>query len=412
VQIFISYRQADLGGHASSFVGQLRDRLAIHFGERSVSVDVDIPYGEDFVEYLGAQVAKADVVLAVIGPEWAREMTTRAGDEDDFVRIEIEQALSRAIRVIPILAGGTSMPEAAGLPESILPLRRRNALPVDSGRDFHVHLGRLIEAIEAVTIRAASASPPAIPRLISPSAPPLLRKAGDTETDPHGIELVWCPPGEFWMGGGKSRQVHLSHGFWIGKYPVTQKQWKVVMGSNPSFFKGSFLTGANPDRPVENVSWDGAQKFLGKLGSGYRLPTEAQWEYACWAGSTTAYWFGDDEAQLGDYAWFRENSGGKTHDVGRKKPNAWGIHDMQGNVWEWCQDLWADDLGAGPVTDPVTVGIKNRNRVIRGGSWYNHRGYFRSAMRLRGRAGLRNFALGFRVCLVPLDRGGRGSGRT
>ena len=160
--------------------------------------------------------------------------------------------------------------------------------------------------------------------------------------------------------------------FYLGKYEVTQEQWEAVMGSNPSNFKG-------PKNPVEQVSWDDCQEFLDKLnakaggqGGKFVLPTEAQWEYACRAGSTGKFCFGDDEKQLGEYAWYDENSDSKTHPVGEKKPNAWGLYDMHGNVWEWCQD-WYGAYGAEAVDDPSgpTTGS---GRVFRGGGWNNAAG--------------------------------------
>ncbi len=192
----------------------------------------------------------------------------------------------------------------------------------------------------------------------------------------------FCPihAGTFRMG---SNEVKIDQDFYLGKYPVTQQQWEAVMGNNPSHFKGGSL-------PVETVSWDDAQVFIQKLNtlSGkqlYRLPTEAEWEYAIRAGSTSEYYFGDD-AKLGEYAWYSGNSGNTTHPVGQKKPNGWGLYDMAGNVWEWT-DSWYDS---------------NRSyRVIRGGSWYGNAEYCRSAYRNYVTPVHRNDDVGFRLVFVP-----------
>ena len=149
--------------------------------------------------------------------------------------------------------------------------------------------------------------------------------------------------------------VRITKPFYLGKYLVTQEQWEAVMDGNPSKFKRS-------QNPVENVSWEDCQQFLGRLNkrernqSGkFRLPTEAEWEYACRAGSETKYCFGDSAKQLGEYAWYRDSSGGdKPHPVGQRKPNAWGLYDMHGNVWEWCQDWYGVGYYANsPTNDPI-----------------------------------------------------------
>ena len=174
------------------------------------------------------------------------------------------------------------------------------------------------------------------------------------------------------------------------------------MGNNPSNFKG-------PKNPVEKVSWDDCQEFLKKLNEKIRPPAgegifgclrEAQWEYACRAGSTTRYCFGDEESGLGEYAWYSANSGNKTHPVGEKKPNAWGLYDMHGNVWEWCQDWYNNGYyGKSPMDDP-TGAATGSFRVLRGGFWGRDAGCCRSAYRRGIAPGYRYDFLGLRVSLV------------
>jgi len=190
--------------------------------------------------------------------------------------------------------------------------------------------------------------------------------------------MVSLPAGQFLMGSPDSdpdardnekpqHQVQVNS-FAIGKYPVTQAQYEAVMGTNPSYFKN------NPQNPVEKVSWNDAQAFCQKLsqitGKTYRLPTEAEWEYACRAGTTTRFYFGDDANQLGDYAWYDGNSQKTTHPVGQKRPNAWGLHDMIGNVWEWCEDDWHSTHENAPRDGSAWIKNGNDNRSpLRGGSW-------------------------------------------
>jgi formylglycine-generating enzyme required for sulfatase activity len=220
--------------------------------------------------------------------------------------------------------------------------------------------------------------------------------------------------GTFTMGNDDdAHQVTLTQPFELGVYEVTQEQYEQVMRKNPSDSKG-------PQNPVENVSWDDAVKFCRKLselpaeksaGYLYRLPTEAEWEYACRAGTTTDYSFGNDsnynfgdddsnysfgdDSKLGDYAWYDENSDETTHPVGQKKPNAWGLYDMHGNVEEWCQD-WSGDYPSGSVTDP-TGAASGSHRVFRGGSWDSISDDCYSAIRCGNSPDFRDYNLGFRV---------------
>ena len=182
------------------------------------------------------------------------------------------------------------------------------------------------------------------------------------------MEFILIRPGTFTMGSDKdAHKVTLTKPFYLGKYEVTQEQWEKVMGSNPSRFKGA-------KNPVEQVSWTDCQSFVAKLqekvpGQTFRLPTEAEWEYACRAGTTGDYCYGDGEGSLAEYAWYKSNAKNTTHPVGEKKPNAWGLYDMHGNVWEWCAD-WYGDYSATAVDDPQGSS-SGSHRMIRGGSWVN-----------------------------------------
>ena len=226
-----------------------------------------------------------------------------------------------------------------------------------------------------------------------------------------GIEFVWIPSGEFRMGSTSRlayddekpvTRVRISRGYWLGKYEVTQGQWESVLGENPSTFKY-----CGEDCPVENVSWIYVQEFIRKLngrsgGRRYRLPTEAEWEYAARAGTTTDNYAGDITERFGKnpvvnrIAWYNENSGDRTHPVGGKAPNAFGLHDMMGNVWEWVGD-WKGDYPGGTVTDPVGP-ASGLARVYRGGGWIGTpAGGCRAAARISSGPLHRDNNLGFRL---------------
>ena len=247
-----------------------------------------------------------------------------------------------------------------------------------------------------------------------PTTTPTIPSGSKTITNSIGMKLVLIPAGEFIMGSPESdadafenehpqHRVKITKPFYLGVTEVTQEQYERVMGENPSQFKD------DPQRPVETVSWEDADKFCERLsekeGKMYHLPTEAEWEYACRAGSTTKWCFGDSESQLGDYAWYDEEYGsGSTHPVGQKKPNAWGLYDMHGNVWEWCVD-WKADYVNSSSSDP-TGPSSGSSRVFRGGSWYYTARNCRSAYR-HFSPGSERYFLGFRVSLVLADGSGK-----
>ena len=227
------------------------------------------------------------------------------------------------------------------------------------------------------------------------------------------MKFAWIPPGTFLMGSPPSEEeqklteetqhkVTLTKGFYMGVYQVTQEQWQAVMGNNPSHFKGE------KNLPVEQVSWDDCQEFRQTLARKeshkYRLPTEAEWEYACRAGTTTPFHFGEtistDQANYdGNYVYGKGKKGvyrKKTTPVGSFPPNAWGLYDMHGNVYDWCQD-WYGLYGDKETTDPVGPSDGNA-RVLRGGSWLHHPWLCRSAYRCRHEPGNRSNDVGLRLC--------------
>jgi len=231
-----------------------------------------------------------------------------------------------------------------------------------------------------------------------------LESTPKTYTSSIGMKFYLVPGGEFMMGSGEydpEKPVHrvkISKPFYLGTYPVMQKQWMSVMGNNPSYFKGDKL-------PVETVSWNDVQDFITKLnekegGNKYRLPTEAEWEYAARAGTTTRFSFGDNESNLGDYAWYDANSGNKTHDVGQKKSNPWGLYDMHGNVWEWVQDSWHSDYNGAPTDGSSWEIVEGSSWVLRGGCCNRYARDCRSAARRGGAPDSRSYALGFRLLRV------------
>jgi len=208
------------------------------------------------------------------------------------------------------------------------------------------------------------------------------------------MKFVLIPAGRLTMGSPK-HEVEISRPFYLGQFEVTQGQWRAVMRNNPSYFSQ-----CGDDCPVEQVSWEGVQEFIRRLNKKegtdkYRLPTKAEWEYACRAGSQSAYGFGSDAGRLGEYAWYEGNSGGKTHPVGQKKANSWGLHDMLGNADEWTQGRvlcggWYSTPGGLGCTCPSTMALPGNLPLL----YFVPPGYYYYVS---------YYGIGFRLVRTPME---------
>jgi formylglycine-generating enzyme required for sulfatase activity len=366
----------------------------------SVFWDRNIPVGRTWQEVLEEELETAGCLVVV----WSENSIKRK-----WLIEEANEAVRRRVPISPVLIDAVLPPLEFRSKQTV------NLATWDGGTDSFAFQD-LVRSIRKILGR------PGIPKPVKPeaqeipepepTAAPLAGVQKDLEsplaralTNSLGMQFVLIPAGTFLMGSGSEEegdedeqprhQVTISQPFYLQITPVTQGQWQRVMGENPSYFQE-----CGEDCPVENVSWNDAQEFIKKLNrlektDRYRLPTEAEWEYACRAGNTQSYCFGDGEAELGQYAWYADNSQKSTHPVGRLKPNAWGLYDMHGNVYEWCQD-WYGEYPSGPVSDPKGPSA-GEYRVLRGGSWDGEAGDVRSAYRLRLTPGYRYGHEGFRV---------------
>ncbi len=420
--------------------------------------------------------------LEVRFDEGPRQGQRRLDDPADYVRIEIVSALARGIPVIPVLVGRARMPSEQELPDNLKDLAYRHASEARSGPHFHDHVSRLIRGIEYLVQQTERATQELVQlrqegekelaRLLREAldrtkgqptaedtaavnmlvrshkipgdrartlvgevreqwkqARPPKRKVAQIESLDLGkgvrMDFTWVPPRSFWMGGGGAspgdKQVEIAEGFALGIHPVTQAQWRAVMGNNPSWFsrigdgKDDVKSISDADLwqfPVEQVSWKDVEQFLVKLNERehgsewtYRLPTEAEWEYSCRGGLTSKeecsfhFYFdrpandlSSDRANFhGNYPDGSAKKGTyleRTTKVGSYRPNRLGLYDMHGNVWEWCGDWYTE----------------GSSRVIQGGGWGNHGAGCRAANRGGSAPSYRSLSLGFRLARVPSSK--------
>ena len=421
--IFISYRRKESVLHTLL----LYERLQRQFAGQVFMDQQELEPGENFRVKIESQLQGCRAMLAVIGPNWSKAKDlhglTRLHNSNDWVRLEVSTALKRGIKVIPVLIDGAQMPEYSDIPLDLHPLLDVQALNLDHERYFeesvsklalalnkilnspnHVNNNRKKENVEILKIVSEKNYTNKIDWAVSQG----VDKYGEwADLDCYGVvqKMRWIKPGTFRMGcdsldvDGYSDEkpqlpVKILNGFWMADTACTQDLWLSVAGGNPSFFCNDL------SNPVENVSWDDINEiFLPAINKNLKsivagLPTEAEWEYSCRAGTQTPYFFGEKflDSQI--------NSGNiikKTIPVKSLPPNKWGLYQMHGNVSEWCLNIKnkygeIDRIGEFPSSD-------NLGRVFRGGSWGGNSKWARSAYRGVGNKNTKSSYCGFRFCL-------------
>jgi formylglycine-generating enzyme required for sulfatase activity len=456
-KIFISYRRHDSQWPADGIYKALQ--LAAPRGHVFMDVD-SIPLGADFVEILERWVGECEIMLALIGAGWINAVDPATGrrrldDPHDFVRIEIREALRRGIPVVPVLIDGAPMPGAADLPDDLRSLVRRQAEFVQL-RTFDADVARLMRKLGVGAADAAPAAPQPggaerkqqaeEQRLRAEGRIPVLvgdRKRSETRwllpggSEPFcdidgGPEMVVVPAGRFMMGSpddeprreeyeSPRHEVTFARPFAVGRHAVTRGQLAAFVEATSHKKSGGWFgfgkrdQWRNPDfsqddnHPVVRITWEDAKAYAAWLkeitGQPYRLLTEAEWEYAARAGTATPFWWGSSitpaEANYdGNFVYKGGGSKGAfrkgTVPAGSFQPSPWGLYNVHGNVWEWCDDTWHENYNGAPTDgSPWVTANTYLGRVVRGGSWLSSPGVVRSAQ--RSRCAVENSSIGFRL---------------
>ena len=419
-KIFVNYRRDD----ADAWADRLCDRLKEYFHKENVFLDVDggIPIGVRWEDWIKQEVSKCNIMLALIGRNWFSELERRqSSDRRDTVRFEIEQALEQRLPVVPVLLGDAEMPLPEQLPETIRSIFDYQAARLDRSR-FQEDVEKLIAGIEGsiayLPVRAT------LPEELTPSI--FLEPESGVPFYDHlangsdGPAMVVIPAGSFIMGSpeeepgrwdreGPQRTVFIKAPFAIGKYAVTFEDYDryayavgVQAPSDRGWGRGR--------RPVISVSYKDAEGYCRWLseqtGADYRLPSEAEWQYACRAGSTTPFWWGEiitpDQANY-DCREIYEGGGqkgsflNKTEVVEAFSPNPWGLYQVHGNVWEWCSDAWNDNYKQAPDDSSSWMTGNISRAVVCGGSWNRPPKSLRSASRIWLDRNKTSLYAGFRI---------------
>lgn len=397
VRIFFSYAREDQ---------DLRDKLEAHLatlkrlGKVSTWHDRKIGAGRDWAGVISEELEAADIILLLVSHDFL--------NSEYCYGVEMQRALQREREgnavVIPVILR-PSVWEAAPFGKlQALPLNGRPVTKWGNRDDAFRNIAEgIAEAADRVTARRGS------PAATAPRASDGAARDLDVASVVRGMKFALIRPGTFLMGAADAaadqRPVHevtIAQPFYMGAYVVTQREWKAVMGTEP--WKGREFVGVGDNYPAVYITWPDSKTFLARLNSYdpenyYRLPTEAEWEYAARAGTTTRYSFGDEAQALNAYGWYTKNSyeaGYRhAHEVGLKRSNPWGLYDMHGNIWEWVEDWYHGPYDAEPSPDPT-------DKVLRGGGYdYDAKGAT-SAFRYHGLPIRTNHVIGFRAVRQPV----------